>query len=376
MALTHRSAESRGASSALRRAFTLIELLVAITIIALLISILLPSLKKAREQAKTVLCISNIKNIALASITYANADRGGNCIPIHPLTGEGAMGDVGSYDWGGKSGIGEPQQSNRIVASIWGTMYGRGPATRPLNSIIYKSLPTDYVLNPGLQQVNWIADTKLKLDVYRCPSDRGYTGHHFRAWEESKLSSYDHYGNSYAANTLWCNSHSGLCVVKSWGPLFRPLTRVPNPANTVYYIENCGRFAWRTGGVASRGARSQSSRMVPAADRGSSYPWNLCWTQSDGPHFSQSAHVDVIKDWHTKEPNFVTAFLDGHAGLVKITGFLWPPPSTPRDPDGDPLLWECHVIRGIGWQLDVLPSMPIYHWVRCDLPNWPANTLQ
>jgi prepilin-type N-terminal cleavage/methylation domain-containing protein len=354
----HRQILASNASASARFArtgFTLIELLVAITIIALLISILLPSLKKAREQAKTVLCISNIKNIALASITYANADRTGNCIPIHPLTGEGTMGDVGSYDWGGKSGIGEPQQAHRSVTSIWGTMYGRGPATRPLNPILYKSMPTDFGEDPGPNQENWIADTKLDLDIYRCPSDRGYSGHHFRAWEESRLSSYDHYGTSYAANTLWCNSHAQLCVIKSWGPLFRPITRVPNPANTIYYIENCGRFAWRTG------LKSSHAR---------------CWTEMDGPHFSRSAHVDPIKDWHTNDPRFVTAFIDGHAGPVKITGFHWPPPQTPVYPDGSKILWECHVIRGIGWQLDVLPSMPIYKRVNCDLPAWPANTLQ
>lgn len=56
--------------------FTLIELLVVIAIIALLISILLPSLRRSREQAKAVVCSSNLHGLGVAVQMYANAFEG------------------------------------------------------------------------------------------------------------------------------------------------------------------------------------------------------------------------------------------------------------------------------------------------------------
>ncbi|NJL31035.1 MAG: DUF1559 domain-containing protein [Phycisphaerales bacterium] len=68
-----------------RSAFTLIELLVVISIIALLVALLLPALKAAREAAGNTGCLSNLRQIGIASETYANDFR-----RVHPSIGTNA----------------------------------------------------------------------------------------------------------------------------------------------------------------------------------------------------------------------------------------------------------------------------------------------
>jgi prepilin-type N-terminal cleavage/methylation domain-containing protein len=80
-----------------RHGFTLVELLVVIGIIALLISILLPALNRAREQANRTKCLANLHSIGQMVNMYANASKG--FIPIGYSGGSGGSGSFGSNYW-------------------------------------------------------------------------------------------------------------------------------------------------------------------------------------------------------------------------------------------------------------------------------------
>ncbi|MBL4702021.1 DUF1559 domain-containing protein [bacterium AH-315-I18] len=82
------------------KGFTLIELLVVISIISLLIAILLPALGKARESARRVVCLQNLKGIGLASHAYASMFN-----EVFPQGSVGVTPYVTSTAFGGKQRV-------------------------------------------------------------------------------------------------------------------------------------------------------------------------------------------------------------------------------------------------------------------------------
>ncbi|MGN6367510.1 MAG: type II secretion system protein [Phycisphaerae bacterium] len=78
------------------RAFTLIELLVVVAIIAVLIAILLPSLGRARENAKKTACLANVRALAQAATTYASMESN-YVVPAAVVYHNGAQTDLGFF---------------------------------------------------------------------------------------------------------------------------------------------------------------------------------------------------------------------------------------------------------------------------------------
>lgn len=326
-----------------KRGMTLIEVTVTVGAVALLASMLLPTLGEARRQGKEVQCLHNLARIAEASAVYAAADRSEHAVPVHWLVLRDNPGGqeraVGEIEWGGKSGRGEPLAGNDPVDSKWGTANGHGPASRPLNKVIYGDVLPEYQNNRGPGSINWINDYEMDLDMFRCPGDYGYTGYHYEAWKNSGLTSFDHYGNSYTANALWVRYVPGPSNLFSNSPFFRPLSRVPAPARTIMYQENCGRFSWR----------------INHGEDG-------CGGSSGG----LSGDVDKpIRGWHGRKYTFTAAFSDGRVGVIRMAGHEIPQPRIgryPNHPDGVPFDYDnyhCVIIRGEDWRLDTLPAPPV-----------------
>ena len=129
------------------RAFTLIELMVVVSIIAVLISILLPSLGAAREQAKIVKCAAQMRQLGLGT-RYYSADNNG-WIP-------------GNYYPGGSDGS---QETPHVLAAEVIARYLGGPPGPPPGTIGVSGVSRDCAL----------AQMFVRMPIFQCPSWPGGT---------------------------------------------------------------------------------------------------------------------------------------------------------------------------------------------------------
>lgn len=201
--------------------FTLIELLVVVAIIAILIAILLPSLKTAREQAKVRVCLSNLRSQWTIVLAYT-AEHADRLPPRHLMWTRGAESV-------------QPWLINRFLA-----MYSGHPFLHSTDT-----------------------DLDVPDDIWRCPDVRN------DGERQTHSGQIHHAPNRYLFNSVWWDDlndeHSSFAdVYPGWdrareATSWRILSDIARPTEIIAFIDNVNFYS---GAHRHREAREQVGRGV------------------------------------------------------------------------------------------------------------------
>ena len=287
-------------------AFTLIELLVVVAIIALLISILLPSLSRAKEQARIAKCLANLREITRASVNYC-MDKGNpvfcfnfnyyidDYYPDFKLATEfiwgGGLPDRDKDDWDETQGEHNPAHRSTIADT-----YKIDPADRPMNK--YLDAEVSWGDKRRLHGLGTGDRIKIPMDLpeyFQCPSDCTAGVPMLGASDEvadsdTPFRTWQWWGNSYPINWYWANYHP-FGADDPYSRSFNALVSGAAGKRLINTKNDSGAAEW---------IMFYENQMNFAMD--SAYPRGY-----------RAAEPKNVRGWH-KQDNFHTAgFLDGHA---------------------------------------------------------------
>jgi prepilin-type processing-associated H-X9-DG protein/prepilin-type N-terminal cleavage/methylation domain-containing protein len=256
-----------------RGAFTLVELLVVIGIIAVLVSILLPALNKAREQAKSVQCQSNLRQVGQMMHVFAQMNQG-------------------------------------HFPGTWYHNGGRFYWAHILNRDIKKDALDVVTANKGfIQYLNYFGGGGGTYGAHYGPQsghiicpNAGYEG--FKSVRPYQMSIWASAGNSSPAGsptTGVAHKYGRMRYYqdsKNWEQLGTQISRFRNPSEKFLIIES---------GAGSDAAQPKTATYDVARKATKEYPYS--WTSSNE------------RRWAFRHPNLTTniLFVDGHVEPVRAT---------------------------------------------------------
>ncbi len=262
-----------------RTAFTLIELLVVISIIALLIGLLLPALSKARASGRSMVCLSQLHQIMVATSSFQDENNDYLPMPLKEKNGGNDARFRSNYNHGGRY----------TALGAW-TQYSAPPYQRPLNPYVHPNLP---VGDASIPNSEFLKKDKYNFPVFECPEDKNYN-YQESWWQNNNVkignSAYFTTGTSYLFNLAWIGPGSSGRWTWNYGDVADP-------------YPDSGHTGWNKGAQSFARARmSYPSRFVAYWDD----PADFHIIKRESPSLTHHGTPDT----------HAMTFLDAHAEFV------------------------------------------------------------
>ncbi|HSH94817.1 MAG TPA: prepilin-type N-terminal cleavage/methylation domain-containing protein [Roseimicrobium sp.] len=223
------------------RGFTLVELLVVVAIIAVLVSVLLPAVNKARQQAVTVSCAARIRQLENAVMMYVNANKGYLAPMAFSQQNLGAMNRPSIFPAGGEGYLSRYLGSER-----------RNPTT----GFMYNTVPSSKLYTcPELEP---LADSVLQWSVYSYkynsvlggqdptqwgPPYNGNSTHGYTPWKLSRVRQSSNVALFTEGNTIQNNLDSRSQGLVTEGSVNKPSNKYGHNPRYGFWLHS-----QRTGG--------------------------------------------------------------------------------------------------------------------------------